>query len=417
MEMEKALEALSRGLCCATYLSVALFNMMADVEEGKDIDSNPVFKRLSHFQNLGAFKDGMLPWFDETRKIPFFQPCNNKESRKSFVLGDGFLPSEAIKACREQPFFAGYYCFFQILVYETVMETVGEKSFDWYYSRSNSRLRLVDEWRRNPYDVEETVPPIISMTVSGSAHKDKIGMIKKWGNIAYKKNDCIDKMDILYGNCIDENKGHYLVPGSFRIERKKVGSIVTLKVLLEENTCTSTDDKDSESIFITAEKPEKLLTETGYRFNWKGILKIKTLYGRHLRMQRHKLEKPGSVHKEEQHDRRERIELSFPGVPEQSTLIKTAQASALSFPLHQDETTVFAAGIEKTKVNLVRVTKDYKTHATAEKREHLASAIAECEESVRKLKVTSEIDDDKRKTLERQINAALKSARKARDNT
>lgn len=417
MEMEKALEALSRGLCCATYLSVALFNMMADVEEGKDIDNNPVFKRLSHFQNLGAFKDGMLPWFDETRKIPFFQPCNNKEGKRSFVLGDGLLPSEAIKACREQPFFAGFYCFFQILVYETVMETVGEKSFDWYYSRHNSRLRLVDEWRRTPYDSDKTVPPIIPMTVGGSARKDKIGMIKKWGNIAYQKNDCIDKLDILYGICIDENKGHYLVPGSFRIERKKVGSSVILKALLEENTGTSTDDEDIKNTLITPEKPGKPLTEMVYRFNWDGIWRIKTLYSKHLRMQRHKLDESRSVHKEEQHDRKERVELLFPGVPEQSTLIKTAQASALSFPLHQDETTVFAAGIEKTKTNLIRATKDYKTHATAEKRERLESAIAECEESVRKLKVTSEIDDDKRKTLERQINAALKSARKARDNT
>ena len=80
--------------------------------------------------------------------------------------------------------------------------------------------------------------------------------------------------------------------------------------------------------------------------------------------------------------------------------------------LFQDETTDSETSITKTKSDLVHVVRAYKSRCTAENRERLVSAIAALENDAEKLKVTSEIDDDKRKTLERQINATLKSARK-----
>ena len=410
---EKALKAVSRGFWAGSILAdIWEFVSGRSGQTFTNVEGEGFFQKVMQFHEADVFREGMSPWFDEARKIPFFERCKDERGRICFILGKDRLPSKAIQACREQPIVAGFYCFFQILVYESVLELVGEKVFDWHYSRHDTRLQLMAE-EEMQYIHKLTLPPIIPATTSGNKNKNKIGKIRKWENLKSIDKGYIDRLDISYGICVDACKGDYLVPGTGNIRRVATRD----KLLLQKS-----GEKGGMGTLMPKEEGASIL-ETEYRLDWAGIIKMKATYKDYI--QKLEYNQSRGIPEERQHRLRRKVKSSFSSAPEQSpinfpeqSLSTYSQGSALVAPLLcQDETTDFEASINKTKSDLVHAVRVCKFQCTAESRERLASAIAELEKYAGKLKDTSEIDDDKRRTLERQINATLKSARKTRDST
>ena len=303
---EKALKAVSRGFWGGSVLS-DIWKLVSD-RNFINIGGDGLFQKLMQFYEADAFIEGISPWFDEARKIPFFERCKDEEGRVCFILGKDRLPSKAIQACREQPIVSGLYGFFQVLIYETVLEIVGEKVFDWYYGRHDTRLQLVAE-KEMQHIHKLTVPPIISIIASGNKSKDKIGKIKKWENLEFTDQYYIDKLDISYGICIDVREGEYLVPGVGKIRRVNVGGEVALYKV-------SKTDEDPH--LLMSKDARKAILETEFQLDWGEIVKMKRMYRDYIGKFEH--DQSQRAPEERQPRRRRKIKPSFPGVPEQSSV-------------------------------------------------------------------------------------------------
>ena len=436
---EKALKAMSRGYWLANILESLLLRIIQEAPLQGNHD--PFFLKYQDLSRHNAFRCGLSPWFDEERKIPFFDIERDQDQQTSFLLRKECQPSKAIIACREQLFLAGTSCFFQVLLYEIVLEVLGEKVFDWYHSQDESRLRLTTS---NPDSVSYIRNPIRLLLpeqfVRQDVYTEKVGTIKTWSSIALSTFGYINENDEVHAICTDEKKQCFLVPAYFKVARikkrrceimaKDTKERFILKIIqgsLASAYAVRDPDSESSPHHLMAKNTDRCITEMTCRLDWIQIMRIKTTYNKYIRMQaEHNKDQSTRKHKKEERQRykRQPKKEPLPAYASEQPLLATASGQSLprelpalacALPSYQDKPTDFEETINKMKTNLIRYKKDYEARVTAENRDRLVSAIAKAEDAHKKLKTTNEIDDDTRNTLDRQISAALKGARKVLD--
>ena len=440
---KKALEVISRGYWPANVLDELLTLTIAATSQDNE-EENPFVSMYQQLFMCHAFQRGISPWFDKKKEIPFFDLEQDRENQTSFLLRKGCQPSRAIIACREQLFMAGAPCFFQVLLYETVLEVLGKEAFDWYYSRDESRLKLTPD---SPISVDcahyNPDNPIGSLltdqVVRQDLSKDKIGSIKIWSSISFTSSDYVNKHRRLCAILTDKKEQQYLIPACFKITKKKITRIGTAKtkpreiialtmmpesVVLYRPKDNSCGDLPT-NIYLRAYDKKHGIKEYTCRLEWAHIMKIKNQHKKHIRAQAEHNKAQCARKKEEiqRYKRRAKKESLPANASEQPPLVtafeqslpRVLPASIHALPSYQDKPGGFAETINKLKTNLVRYKRDYEERTTAENMDRLVSAIDEVEDVHKKLKTTSEIDDDTRNTLDRQISAALKGARKVLD--
>ena len=432
-----ALEAISGGFWCSRHLCLILRDIVKTSSTGSD---DPFVRKYNQLVRNNAFECGVLPLFGETEKKHCFTLVRGNGTDFSLVLSQGCLPSEAIRACREQLFVSSLSCFFQTIIYDVVSEVLGDVVFNWYYSCHDSRLRLT-----NNRLIDSVFSPLKRLFSQIGSRKpvdgcSKSGVIKEWSNIACCKDDFIDKCNTLYAVCVNEKDQLYVAPCIDRItkelreESNDDGSRSSYWCLVGEPG--SLDDVDMGEVnkyfgcnerYMVIPERKIAICELTYRCEWNQVMKIKISHKKYIQEQQLKHDEfMHEFHKKEEkqrHRRRTKVESSLAGVSEQQPSLTMAPEQSLpkapqvltSVSLYQDKPTDYEAGVNKAKSQLTSAVRAFKSKNTDENKKHLEFAITALEECTKDLDVTGEIDDDTRRMLQKQTSAALKQARKIKD--
>ena len=286
---KRAIKAISRGFWRSSQINLCLQEAIK-ITQG-NMEDNPFFHKYVQLTTADAFNSGILPWADENKQTPFFISVKNPAGQTYLVLGKGHLPSAAIKACREQLFIEEPYCFFQIIIYEVVLEALGEDVFNWYFSRNESRLLLTHKEATNHfYSVNPAEKLLMLMPDDTSKSKPSPGLIKVWnpGNAGHPKNNStsVDKIGPLHGICTDNNKNQYTVPGVIRLTRALHPKLMLITRVPESPKyvpLTSISSENQVGLFLSEETTENL-KETTYCLRWNEIMKIKVMYNESLKL-------------------------------------------------------------------------------------------------------------------------------------
>lgn len=422
----KALKAISKGFWSASVLDQLLSQALSKITFD-DVENDPFYRKYEQFGKVdGEFKKGMSPWFDEAQRIPFFDIGDNDRGGTYFILREGCKPSQAIKACQDQLFIAPYLCFFQTIMYDVVLEALGEDVFDWYYGGSGNKLQLVsDEFFADAYTANPILKLLTTVSDKMTNKKSKDGTIVEWRNIRCSiPIYYIDRWMLTHGVCVNAKKKEYIVPGAFSLTRNLEHREQVLNLMVHQklpgNVPKPEPGKDKKSFSSGSDEGTE---EISFRFDWSKVSKIRKQYQDFQKQFGYRKLKTTRKKEEEQHHRKNKVESSLDKASKQQPLIGEYEESSRKpqepeyvAPIYQDRKPNFVTQILKKKSSLIRATRDHKTNATIESAAILMSAIEELEQDAKNLKTTNEIDDDTKKSLERQITTALKKARDIRDS-
>ena len=389
----KALEAISHGFWRAKFLDVHLAKAGWNLKVG----DNPFLQKHRQLCEEGAFKYGLSPWVDKARNIPYFIRQTDEQNNTSFTLSQGYLASKAIQSCRDQLFIADFYCFFQTILYELIQETLDLNIFDGYFSEV-SRLRLTPAGVASELAFTNPVLKIL-MPLQGEGGKHKLGLIKTLRNAQYEYDDAyITQYNILYAICTNPSKELYTVPGI-------VGSAST----------------DTIADCVTLNSPPKahhamrrgtvLKHEFTYRCEWSRVMQIRKEFVKAEAAKRGSLEHEPVQTERRRHRRKKEEADTSPGTEQPPS----AAFQVSTVALYQETPKEFELNVNKAREKLIQSTKAHKKKSTPENKKRLVEDITELEKRVENLDITSELDDDTRKRLKRQTDAALTGARTERD--
>ncbi|GFR68388.1 hypothetical protein ElyMa_005607200 [Elysia marginata] len=262
---EKALEATRRGFWRADFLELHL-NTAGKVM-GEDIAYNPFLQKHRQLVNDEAFKLGLSPLVGGAKDNPYFYRATDTENNTYFSLIEGLLPSEAIKACGEQLFIADYFVFFQSIVYELLLETLGEEIFDWYFRRNESRLMLTPVDVAAELHYSNQVVSKILVKTDAYSRKDKLGLIKAVRPSNYKSDGAfINRCNMLHAICTRPTDKRYTVPGM--IGSQSMDELATyISTFISQGT-----------IHVGRGQEMILQHESTYRCEWNKVMEIRTAF-------------------------------------------------------------------------------------------------------------------------------------------